>query len=200
MASPFFSLHHSTYSAPAPPRLSLLLGLCHGSSRLHSLSWRVLGWAGASHHCFWGEVKGCCRAPGPGMRLIYELINWSSVWASETAEVCELFHVTVCACWLKSVRKTPRAVILHVAGLLGMFSKAIREKMGLGVYSSDGSMICVCGSTCRGKILQGLEHTRLLNVNTHLQLYRTLFGHWTAESRIQNKNHNNTRFCNKSPG
>lgn len=29
-----------------------------------------------------------------------------------------------------------------------MFSKAIREKMGLGAHSSDGWMTCMCGCSC----------------------------------------------------
>lgn len=90
------------------------------------------------------------------MRLIYELINWSFMWVSQTIEVCELFHVTVCACWLSSLGKYQE---LSSPMLFNMISKAIREKIGLGVYSSDGWITCMCGCSCVGFLTEVLPDT-----------------------------------------
>lgn len=103
----FLSTHSTCPTWPLPPAGFLPW---RGTSRLHLLSWRVQGWAAASHRRCWAGGDGSggvgvLQGPGPGMRLIYELINRLSVWVSKTAEMCEFFHVTVCAWWLSPLGK-----------------------------------------------------------------------------------------------
>lgn len=127
----YFRTHSTCSTWPLPPAGFLPWA---GTSRLRLLSWRVQGRAAASQpfffFCF--EVvrgdrgwRGHSKGPGPGMRLIYELINRSSVWASKTTEVCELFHVTVCACWLSPSGKHSEPSLPVLFGSLTCFQKQL---------------------------------------------------------------------------
>lgn len=86
----------------------------------------------------WRRWRGCSRPPGPGMRLIYELINRSYMRSSQTAEPYECFHALPVL-----VDLVPRENSSD-AQLLCMFSKAIREKIGLGrIHLMVKWLVCV---------------------------------------------------------
>lgn len=96
----------STHST-CPTWPLLLLGFCHELERpafTHLAAGYRDGLQLTSVFLFfsfllgWWRWRGAPRAPGPGMRLIYELINRSPVRLRQAAEAYGRFHVTVCAC------------------------------------------------------------------------------------------------------
>lgn len=132
MTHPFFLLHSAHFTCPTWPLPAAGFLPWAETSRLHLLSWRVQGWAAASQRCFiiLGVGGEALHGPGPGMSLIYELINRSSVWVSKTAEVCELFHVTVSSCWLSPLGKHRELSFAMLLSSLTCFQKQLGRKRG----------------------------------------------------------------------
>lgn len=97
---------------------------------------------------FWvgGVGEGERGPPGPGAWDEVDIwVNQLLVRVSERnhRDVCEFFHVAVCACWLNPLEKQQELSPSVLFSTVTCFQKQLGRKLGLGLHSSDGWMVRV---------------------------------------------------------